>query len=151
MTDKEIRRLGRTELVSMLQTQAEENKELRQRLEQAQAQLDCREIPLDKAGTLAEAASQIGAIFESAQNDAAEYLENIKRFDEQSESICRQMEAEASEKAEQIRAEADSYSESTRAQADQYLRQVTEKVQRLLKEQESLRSLLAAFDANRKA
>lgn len=153
MTDKELRRLSRAELADLLLAQMEENRKLKLHLEQLQAQLDSRQIKISRAGSLTEAARQISGIFEAAQEDAAQYLDNIERCSEEGESVRRQIEAEARKKAELVCAEADSYSERTRAQADQYQAQVTEKVQKLLKEQESLRSLLAAFggDAARRA
>ncbi len=150
MTDKELKHLGRAELVELLLKQAEENRQLELRIDQLQAQLDSRQIKIDKAGSIAEAALQLNGIFEAAQSAATQYLDNIKRLSEEGESLSRQMEAEAKKKAEQICAEADSYSARTRAQADQYQKQVTEKVQTLLKEQESLRALLAAFDRDKK-
>jgi len=151
MTDKELKHLSRAELVELLLAQAEENKGLKLRLDQMQEQLDSRQIKISEAGSIAEAALQLNGVFEAAQNAAAQYLDNIKRFSEESESLRQQMEAEAKKKAELICAEADSYSARTRAQADQYRKQVTEKVQSLLKEQESLRALLAAFDRDKKA
>ena len=58
MTDKELRRLSRSELLEMLIAQTEENSQLKIRLEQAEAQLRDRRIEIDKAGSLAEAALQ---------------------------------------------------------------------------------------------
>lgn len=56
MTDKELKRLSRAELLEMLLVQVEENKELKTRLDGMQAQLDSRQIMLNKAGSIAEAA-----------------------------------------------------------------------------------------------
>ena len=56
MTDKELRRLSRSELLEMLIAQTEENSQLKIRLEQAEAQLRDRRIEIDKAGSLSEAA-----------------------------------------------------------------------------------------------
>ena len=58
MTDKELRRLSRSELLEMLIAQTEENSQLKIRLEQAEAQLRDRRIEIAKAGSLAEAAPQ---------------------------------------------------------------------------------------------
>ena len=56
MTDKELRRLSRGELLEMLIAQAAENDQLKNRLEQAEAQLRDRKIAISNAGSLAEAA-----------------------------------------------------------------------------------------------
>ena len=70
MTDKELRRLSRSELLEMLIAQTEENNRLRSRLEQAEAQLQDRRITIDKAGSLAEAALQLNHVFEDADRAA---------------------------------------------------------------------------------
>ena len=54
MTDKELRRLSRGELLEMLIAQAAENDQLKNRLEQAEAQLWDRKIAINNAGSLAE-------------------------------------------------------------------------------------------------
>ena len=64
MTDKELRRLSRSELLEMLIAQTEENSQLKIRLEQAEAQLRDRRIEIDKAGSLAEAALSLNGVFQ---------------------------------------------------------------------------------------
>ena len=56
MTDKELRRLSRRELLEMLIMQMEENEKLSQELETAQEMLRNREIVIERAGSIAEAA-----------------------------------------------------------------------------------------------
>lgn len=80
MTDKELKRLSRSELLEMLIAQMEENEMLRQNLEEAEAALADRKIIIDQAGTLAEAALQLNGIFEAADRAARQYLENIQRM-----------------------------------------------------------------------
>ena len=67
MTDKELRRLSRSELLEMLIAQTEENSQLKIRLEQAEAQLRDRRIEIDKAGSLAEAALSLNGVFQAAE------------------------------------------------------------------------------------
>ena len=62
MTDKELRRLSRSELLEMLIVQTEENSQLKIRLKQAEAQLRDRRIEIDKAGSLAEAAPRLSIV-----------------------------------------------------------------------------------------
>ncbi len=80
MTDKELRRLSRSELLEMLIAQTEENSQLKIRLEQAEAQLRDRRIEIDKAGSLAEAALSLNGVFQAAEAAAQQYLENIQRI-----------------------------------------------------------------------
>lgn len=109
MTDKELKRLSRAELLEMLLAQVEENKKLKMCLDEMQAQLDSRQIVIKGAGSIAEAALQLNGVFQAAEASAAQYLENIRRISNEKDAICRRMEAEAKEKAEAIRNEADAY------------------------------------------
>lgn len=142
MTDRELKRLSRSELLEMLLAQVKENKKLKIQLNEMQAQLDNRQIMIDKAGSIAQASLQLNGVFEAAQNAAAQYLENIRRLSGKGEDICRRMEEDAKKKADAIRAEADAYSRQVRSQADQYQKQAIKKVQDLLRDRESLHSLL---------
>ena len=82
MTDKELRRLSRSELLEMLIAQTEENRQLKIRLERAEAQLRDRRIAVEKAGSLAEAALQLNRVFEAADKAAQQYLENVRLMSE---------------------------------------------------------------------
>ena len=82
MTDKELRRLSRSELLEMLIAQTEENRQLKIRLERAEAQLQDRTIAVEKAGSLAEAALQLNHVFEAADKAAQQYLENVRLMSE---------------------------------------------------------------------
>jgi light-regulated signal transduction histidine kinase (bacteriophytochrome) len=79
MTDKELARLGRRELLELLIQQSKEMAQLQQELDEAKAQLARREIAIESCGTLAEAALKLSGIFEAADAAVAQYLENIKR------------------------------------------------------------------------
>lgn len=79
MTDKELKRLSRAELLEMLLAQMEENEKLNQRLQEAQAALADRQIAIEQSGTMAEAALRLNNIFEAADRAARQYVENIRR------------------------------------------------------------------------
>ena len=78
MTDRELRRLGRGDLIEILyqyqrreQQLEEQNAELRRRLEE-------RSIRIEQAGSVAEAALSLNRVFESAQAAADQYLEEVQ-------------------------------------------------------------------------
>lgn len=150
MMDKELKRLSRAELLEMLLAQVEENKKLKSCLDEMQAQLDNRQIMLNEAGSIAEAALRLNGVFQSAETAAAQYLENIRRLSGEEEVVCQRIEEEARKKADVIYAEADAYSRQIHSQADQYQRQVEKKVQALLREQDDLRSLLRSYGEEQK-
>lgn len=79
MTDKELRRLSRAELLEMLLAQTEENEKLKSRLQKAETALADRRIAVSEAGTMAEAAFKLNGIFEAADRAAKQYLENIQQ------------------------------------------------------------------------
>lgn len=83
MTDKELRRLSRSELLEMLIEQMEENEKLRNRLEEAEADLRNRKIIIKQAGSLAEAALELNHVFQAADEAARQYLENVRLMAEE--------------------------------------------------------------------
>ncbi len=83
MTDKELRRLSRSELLEMLIEQMEENEKLRNRLEEAEADLRNRKIIIKRAGSLAEAALELNHVFQAADEAARQYLENVRLMAEE--------------------------------------------------------------------
>ena len=142
MTDKDLKKLSRGELLELLIAQMKENEQLKASLEEAQAQLDDRKIIIDKAGTLAEASLQLNGVFQAAEAAAAQYLENIERMSGQQESVCREMKIRAERRSSQIIQEAQAYSQKTRKEADEYFMMVKERAANVLKSQDALRELV---------
>ena len=142
MTDKELRRLSRSELLEMLIAQTAEKDQLKTRLEQAEAQLRDRRIAIDKAGSIAEAALALNGVFQAAEAAAQQYLENIQRISGQQDAICRSMKEKAEKETEQIRQEAQAYSQKVHAEADAYWKQVAARAAKLLEDQNSLREMI---------
>ena len=142
MTDKELRRLSRSELLEMLIAQTEENDRLKIRLEQAEAQLRDRRIAIDKAGSLAEAALSLNGVFQAAEAAAQQYLENIQRISGQQDTICRSMKEKTEKETARMRQEAQAYSQKVHAEADAYWKQVAARAAKLLEDQNSLREMI---------
>ena len=78
MTNRELRRLSRRELLEMLIEQGKKVNDLQARLDEATEKLASRQIQLEQAGSIAEAALRLNHIFEDAQAAADQYLENIR-------------------------------------------------------------------------
>ena len=78
MTERELLKLRRSELLEIMLAQSREIDALRQELQEAKARLDDRTIRIEKAGSLAEASLQLTKIFEEAQKAADLYVENRK-------------------------------------------------------------------------
>lgn len=129
MTDKELRRLSRSELLEMLIRQTQENEKLSQELQQCRAELDERRITAEKAGSIAQAALKLNGVFEAAQAAADQYVASVQQMngDQIREETRRQVEGlvvKAQQYDAKLRTEADAYSQKTRAEADAYSRQV---------------------------
>jgi len=87
MTAKELKRLGRSDLMEMLLELTKENQELREQLQEMEQKLQERQIHIEQSGSLAEAALRLSRIFEDAQAACELYEQNIRLR-------CEQMEAE---------------------------------------------------------
>ena len=81
MTDKELRRLSRRELLQMLLEQTSEVERLQAELDKTCAELNDRAIMLESCGNIAEASLKINRVFEAAQQAAEQYLANVRRID----------------------------------------------------------------------
>lgn len=79
MTERELHKLKRGELLEMMLAQSREIDSLRARIKQLEDQLADREIRIQESGSIAEAALKLSGIFEAAQAAADQYLENVKR------------------------------------------------------------------------
>ena len=85
LSDKELRRLKRAELLEMLLEQSRENEALMTELEEKNRiiealnlKLENRKIDLKNAGTIAEASFKLNGVFEAAEKAAEQYLENLQ-------------------------------------------------------------------------
>lgn len=105
MTEKEVQKLKRVELLEILIEQGEEIEKLKSELEDAKKQLENRRICIENAGSIAEASFQLNGIFDAAQSAAQQYLENIQYLNENQERICAEMEKKSKDKCEALERE----------------------------------------------
>lgn len=124
MTDQELRKLGRKELVEILLEQSKQIQELQNELEETRTALKEKVIKIDQAGSIAEAALSLNGVFEAAQEACRQYTDNISLLNERQEKICAQRELESQEKAEKLIAEA----EKRKAELEQNTRMQCEKM-----------------------
>lgn len=83
MTDRELKKLSRADLLELLLEESRENDRLREQLKTANEMLTSRMIKIDTAGSIAEAALALNGIFEAAEQAAEQYLENVRRLSEE--------------------------------------------------------------------
>lgn len=102
MTEKELKKLNRAELLELLLVQTKETERLQKKLAKAEAELADRYLQIQNAGTLAQAVVQINGVMEAAQAAAQQYLDNIVQMEEEAKQRCEKMLSEARKEAAQI-------------------------------------------------
>ncbi len=78
MTDAELKKLKRNELLQMLIEQSKTVEALKAELEKKNKLLEERSIAINEAGSIADAALKLNGVFEAAQAAAEQYLESVK-------------------------------------------------------------------------
>ena len=146
MTDNEIKKLSRAELLEILIEQTKEREVEKKQLLELQEKLMSREIKISQAGSIAEASMQLNGVFEAAQEAAKQYLENIERLDLDRQVECEKAKKEARQEAEQIlsraHCEADEIVRKAKQEASQYWTEVSEKLEKFYNDHRGLRELL---------
>lgn len=105
MTEKEMKKLSRADLLELLLQARRENDQLQSEVERLKKRLTDRSIAIQNAGSIAEASLQLSGIFEAAQEAAEQYLENIRTLSGRQKKICEQMEAKTLAKCNALEAE----------------------------------------------
>ena len=77
-TQNPLRKLNKLQLLELLAQQERELQSLRQQLVEEEAALEERQIRIEEAGSIAEAALKLNGIFEAAQQAADQYLSSIR-------------------------------------------------------------------------
>ena len=143
MTDRELQKLKRVELLQLLVEQSRELDELRQELAQARRELEARELRLQEAGSIAEASMQLNGVFEAAQRAADQYLESIRYQSEHMEEKCAAMEEATRLRCDQMLKEAEASVQQAQKDSDECWRDVRGKLEDYLRQQTALQGLLS--------
>ena len=150
MTDQELKKLHRSDLLELLIAQEKENEQLRSQILQLKQRLEDRTIALEQAGSIAEASLQINGVFRAAQDAAAQYLDNIQRLSGQQEEICRRLEAETQEACrrmeEETRRKCQEQLSSAQAAADRYWTEARQRMEEYCTAHEELQRFLGNRD-----
>lgn len=99
MTDKEFKRLTRSQLIDIIYQFQLQVDQLTERNQELERELADKRLRLDHVGNIAEAALEMNDCFRSAQNAAEQYLNEIKAIRDETEAerqrILLQAQAEA--------------------------------------------------------
>lgn len=134
MNEKEIRKLGRAELLELLIAQTNRANGLERALEEANKKLEDRRIVAESSGDIAHAALELNGVFRAAQAAAEDYVESVRLKTESEYSsgetqlaakTAEEILAEAKQEAERIIFEANRTAAAREAAADAYWRLVS--------------------------
>ena len=106
MTDKEFKRLGRSQLIDIIYQLQLKLEELTAENEVLSKKLTDKRIRVSEAGSIAEAALEIHNVMQAAQDAAAHYLEEIRNMREETEEECRSLLEKTKKEADFIIAQA---------------------------------------------
>ncbi len=146
MTDQELRRLTREDLLDIIYELQRRTQQLEQENETIGKQLADRTVKLENAGSIAEAALAVNGVFEAAQAAADQYLAQVHAANEQSQQLADRIVADAQRKANAIVQQAQQEADSIRAMNDEGAQrkwaELQEKTDTMLKSYEALRLAL---------
>ena len=107
-------------------------------LDEANAKLRSKEMTINNAGSIAEAALQLNGIFDAAQAASEQYLQNIMSLSQRQEEVCAEMERQTRQQCDEMVAQAEQASKA-------YWDEVSQKLDAFYKEHAGLKQLLATM------
>ena len=130
MADRELRHMRRTELVEILFALKQSEDQLKTENAALTAQLAQRQIHLDKAGSIAQAALELNHVFEAAQAAADDYLASVQAANQDVQAAADAIRDQARADAAQILAEAQAQADRLLAQTQRECQEMTQEAQR---------------------
>ena len=107
MTDKEFKRLKRSDLIYIIYEYQKKQEELIKENEELREKLKEKEMKISNAGSLAEVAAKLNGLFEAAQQTADDYISQLEKTAvAQAEKKAEAIINDANKKAVQIISEA---------------------------------------------
>ena len=117
MPDRELRHMRRTELVEIILALKQSEDQLRAENAALSAQLQERQIHIENAGSIAQAALELNKVFEAAQAAADEYVASVHAANKNTNAAASALRAQA--EAEQILAQAQTEAANLKARTQQ--------------------------------
>lgn len=156
MPDRELRRMRRAELVEIILALKQTEDRLRAENAALSAQLQERQIHIENAGSIAQAALELNK--EAAQAAADEYVASVRAANKNTDAAANALRAQAEAEAEQILAQAQTEAANLKARTQKECDEQAEAAARsraqteadckamLARTQQEIRQRWAAFD-----
>ena len=94
VTEKDLKKLNRYQLLELLIVQTSRADKLQARLEEVEKQLNEKDLKMTSLGSIAEASLQLGGVFQAAQAAADLYIAEAKKKAEEIEEAAHKKAAE---------------------------------------------------------
>ena len=94
MTEKDLKKLNRYQLLELLIIQTQRADKLQMKLEEVEKQLNEKDLKMASLGSIAEASLQVGGVFQAAQAAADLYIDAAKKKAEEIEDAAHKKAAE---------------------------------------------------------
>ena len=94
MTEKDLKKLNRYQLLEMLIVQTDRADKLQAKLDIAEKQLEKQELQISSLGSIAEASLQLKGVFQAAQDAADMYIDAAKKRAQEIEDTAHKKAAE---------------------------------------------------------
>lgn len=94
MTEKDLKKLNRYQLLEMLIVQTDRADKLQAKLDIAEKQLEKQELQISSLGSIAEASLQLKGVFQAAQDAADMYIDAAKKHAQEIEDAAHKKAAE---------------------------------------------------------
>ena len=102
MTDKEFKRLSRSQLIDIIYQLQLKQEALTNENQKLKEELADKRIRMRQAGNIAEASLAIHKVMQSAQNAAEQYLEEIRIMQAETKENCQRLLEKAQQEADAI-------------------------------------------------
>ena len=102
MTDREFKRLSRSQLIDIIYQLQIKQKELEDENLKLKEELEDKRIRMRQAGNIAEASLAIHNVMQAAQDAASQYLEEIRIMRTETEEKCQRLLEKAQKDADDI-------------------------------------------------
>lgn len=150
MTEKELKKLSRADLLKLLISQSQQTAALQEELKETRKKLEDKTLAIEEAGSIAEAALKLNDVFASTENAAQQYLENIQLLSQRQEDICARKEAEAEQLLEETKRQCMEMERQEKKKAEAYWAGLSEKLEMFCANHKELRELLSETGGLRK-
>ena len=127
MTDKEFKRLSRSQLIDIIyQLQLKQEELIAENKKLSKALAD-RRLRVSKAGNIAEATLEIHNVMQAAQDAASHYLEEIRIMRKETEEKCRRLLEKAQKDADDMIAKAQKSNPSNNSELEEIMKEFGQK------------------------